>query len=304
MSLLSDRQIKKLCTPPTFMVTERINEARVITGGVSYDIFMLPTQKEYLTNITEQELLAKPKSDSTSVCGVVSYRSATEEEITAYVPMISDFSPVQVRVKTESLKDFIKRIDTLISTLPSDHEQSGLNPLEVCFDGDVIIDGKKVELNEDKIISYGLSSFGYDFRVADEFKIFTNINSVLIDPLNFDEKSFVNHKGPYCIIPPNSFVLARTMERFCMPNNVAGVCTGKSTIARSGISIMVTPLEPGWEGYLTLEFANVTPLPVKLYAGMGGGQIMFYEGEIPEVTYRDRDGKYMNQAAEVVTPRL
>lgn len=162
----------------------------------------------------------------------------------------------------------------------------------------------RTDIKGNKIISYGLSSFGYDFRIADEFKIFTNINSRVIDPLNFDNNSFIDFKGPVCIVPPNSFVLARTMERFKMPDNIVGVCTGKSTIARSGMSIMVTPLEPGWEGYLTLEYANTTSLPVMLYAHMGGGQIMFYEGEYPDVTYKDRNGKYQNQGEEVVTPRV
>lgn len=157
---------------------------------------------------------------------------------------------------------------------------------------------------DQKIISYGLSSFGYDFRVANEFKIFTNVNSTVVDPLDFDNNCFVDFVGDVCIVPPNSFVLARTVEKFNMPEDVVGVCTGKSTIARSGLSIMVTPLEPGWSGYLTLEFANTTPLPVKLYANMGGGQIMFYKGERPSITYADRAGKYQNQAAEVVTPRV
>lgn len=165
---------------------------------------------------------------------------------------------------------------------------------------------RQVKLDESgkRIISYGLSSFGYDFRIANEFMIFTNMNSSIVDPLDFKNESFVKVVGDKCIVPPNSFVLARTVERFKIPTNVVGVCTGKSTIARSGMSIMVTPLEPGWEGYLTLEYANTTSLPVILYANMGGGQIMFYQGEEPEVTYKDRAGKYQNQGPEIVTPRI
>jgi dCTP deaminase len=160
-----------------------------------------------------------------------------------------------------------------------------------------IVDGKK-------IISYGLSSMGYDFRVGREFKIFTNINSTIVDPLDFDNNSFVDFVGDVCIVPPNSFVLARTLEKFHIPDDILGVCTGKSTLARSGLSIMVTPLECGWSGYLTLEYANTTPLPVKLYAGMGGGQIMFYRGNRPEVTYRDRNGKYQDQTDQPVPPKV
>lgn len=165
---------------------------------------------------------------------------------------------------------------------------------------------KSVKVNDkgEKILSYGLSSFGYDARVAPEFKIFTNINSTIVDPKDFNDKNFVEVNGDYCIIPPNSFVLARTIERFCMPEDVVGICVGKSTIARVGINCLVTPLEPGWEGYLTLEFANTTPLPAKLYANEGGLQIQFFKGRRPAVTYRDRAGKYQGQEAQIVLPKV
>lgn len=158
------------------------------------------------------------------------------------------------------------------------------------------------EKNE-RILSYGLSSFGYDFRIAPEFKIFTNINNTIVDPKSFDEKAFVHHEGDVCIIPPNSFVLARTVEMFHMPDDVVGICVGKSTIARVGINCLVTPVEPGWNGYLTLEFANTTPLPAKLYANEGGLQIQFYRGKRPRVTYSDRGGKYQGQKPEVTLPK-
>lgn len=158
------------------------------------------------------------------------------------------------------------------------------------------------EKNE-KILSYGLSSFGYDFRIAPEFKIFTNINNTIVDPKAFDEKAFVHYEGDVCIIPPNSFVLARTVEMFHMPDDVVGICVGKSTIARVGINCLVTPVEPGWNGYLTLEFANTTPLPAKLYANEGGLQIQFYRGKRPRVTYSDRGGKYQGQKPEVTLPK-
>jgi dCTP deaminase len=154
------------------------------------------------------------------------------------------------------------------------------------------------------VISYGLSSYGYDVRVADEFKIFTNVDSVIVDPKNFDPKTFVDRKTDCCIIPPNSFVLARTVERFRIPRDILVICLGKSTYARTGIICNVTPLEPEWEGHITLEFSNTTPLPAKLYANEGAAQLVFLRGDMPcEVSYADRAGKYMNQVG-VVVPRL
>lgn len=163
---------------------------------------------------------------------------------------------------------------------------------------------KSIRFNEnnEKIISYGLSSFGYDARVADEFKIFTNINNTIVDPKNFNDDSYVNFKGNCCIIPPNSFVLARTVEKFKLPRDVVGVCVGKSTLARVGIVCIVTPLEPEWEGYLTLEFANTTPLPAKIYANEGGLQIQFYRGKPCRTSYADRGGKYQHQGEEITLP--
>lgn len=154
-------------------------------------------------------------------------------------------------------------------------------------------------------ISYGLSSYGYDARVADQFQIFTDVNTTLLDPKNFKKSSVVEHRGPTCIIPPNSFVLGRTVERFKIPRNVLVVCLGKSTYARCGIIVNVTPLEPEWEGYVTLEFSNTTPLPAVLYAFEGACQFLFLKADQPcEVSYKDRKGKYMGQKAEVVLPRI
>ena len=146
------------------------------------------------------------------------------------------------------------------------------------------------------IISYGTSSYGYDVRCAPEFKIFTNINSTIVDPKQFDEKSFVDLAAEVCIIPPNSFALARTVEYFRIPRNVLTVCLGKSTYARCGIICNVTPLEPEWEGHVTLEFSNTTPLPAKIYANEGVAQMLFFESdEVCETSYRDRGGIYMGQ---------
>ncbi len=154
-----------------------------------------------------------------------------------------------------------------------------------------------------KVISYGTSSYGYDIRCSDEFKIFTNINSAIVDPKNFDANSFVDFKGDVCIIPPNSFALARTIEYFRIPRNVLTVCLGKSTYARCGIIVNVTPFEPEWEGHVTLEFSNTTPLPAKIYANEGVAQVLFFESdEECEVSYKDRGGKYQGQQG-VTLPR-
>ena len=148
-------------------------------------------------------------------------------------------------------------------------------------------------------ISYGLSSYGYDVRVAKNFKIFHNLNTTLVDPKQFDARSFVDHVGDSCIIPPNSFVLAETVERFRVPREVICACLGKSTYARCGIIVNVTPLEPEWEGVITIEISNTTPLPAKIYANEGIAQILFFRaapGELCETSYKDRKGKYQNQA--------
>ena len=156
----------------------------------------------------------------------------------------------------------------------------------------------------DGCISYGLSSYGYDARVADEFKIFTNVDSSIVDPKEFDPKSFVDRKTDVCIIPPNSFALARTVEYFRIPRDVLVICLGKSTYARCGIIVNVTPLEPGWEGHVTLEFSNTTPLPAKIYANEGACQFLFRKREQPcETSYADRAGKYMGQRG-VTLPKL
>jgi dCTP deaminase len=153
-------------------------------------------------------------------------------------------------------------------------------------------------------VSYGLSSYGYDIRVADEFKVFTNVNTTIVDPKKFDPKSLVDVKGEFCLIPPNSFVLARTVEYFRIPRNILTICLGKSTYARCGIIVNVTPFEPEWEGYATLEISNTTPLPAKIYANEGIAQIIFLEAdEICEVSYKDKKGKYQAQK-KITLPKL
>src|ERR1700693_2414623 len=164
--------------------------------------------------------------------------------------------------------------------------------------------GQVREVAGQKIVSYGTSSYGYDIRCSNEFKLFTNLNPPIVDPKNFDEKSFVDFRGDWCIIPPNSFALARTVEYFRIPRNVLTICVGKSTYARCGIIVNVTPFEPEWEGYVTLEFSNTTPLPAKIYANEGVAQVLFFESdEVCETSYKDRGGKYQGQVG-VTLPKM
>jgi len=162
------------------------------------------------------------------------------------------------------------------------------------------------EIGGRRVVSFGTSSYGYDIRCSEEFKLFTDINSTIVDPKNFDPKSFVDVQGSSCIIPPNSFALARTVEYFRIPRNVLTLCLGKSTYARCGIIVNVTPLEPEWEGYVTLEFSNTTPLPARIYANEGVAQVIFLEAaadDVCEVSYKDRGGKYQGQSG-VTLPKI
>ena len=162
----------------------------------------------------------------------------------------------------------------------------------------------EITRNMRPVVSYGLSSYGYDIRCAREFKVFTNINSTIVDPKNFDPRNFVEIEADECIIPPNSFALARTVEYFRIPRDVLTVCLGKSTYARCGIIVNVTPFEPEWEGYVTLEFSNTTPLPAKIYAGEGCAQVLFFQSdEQCETSYKDRGGKYQGQVG-VTLPKV
>lgn len=164
------------------------------------------------------------------------------------------------------------------------------------------VEGQVRQVDGVKVVSYGLSSYGYDLRVADQFKVFTNVHNSLIDPKNFSENAFVRIKADSCIIPPNSFALARSVEYFRIPRNVLTLCIGKSTYARCGIIVNVTPFEPEWEGYVTLEISNTTPLPAKIYANEGLAQVLFYQAEEDcEISYADRNGKYMGQR-EITLP--
>jgi len=181
------------------------------------------------------------------------------------------------------------KADTWIRRMSLEHKM-----IEPFVDGQIRAD----------VVSYGLSSYGYDIRVADEFKVFTNVYNSLIDPKNFDPRSFVDIKGDHCIVPPNSFALARTIEYFRIPRDVLTVCLGKSTYARCGIIVNVTPFEPEWEGYVTIEISNTTPLPAKIYANEGIAQVLFFQSDEPcERSYKDKKGKYQAQTG-VTLPRI
>jgi dCTP deaminase len=305
--ILNDRQIRQLCTPPVWMVTEMVAQFQDTNVGV----YLLPQPKTYVSYESETELFAKlqqyeqNKRQTPYPVGVSDFRKLTPDELAEFKPMIAPFFADQQR--------FIERdFNTSDAVLWGRMRKAGesqeailaafqeRNRAVLGIRSDPILGGQIRE----KIVSFGLTSFGYDVRPGRNFKIFTNINSSIVDPKNVDPKSFVDFEGDVCIIPPNSFVLANTMERFCLPRNVVADCLGKSTYARCGISIMVTPLEPEWEGYLTLEFANTTPLPAKLYAGEGCGQIRFFQGEDCEVSYKDRAGKYMDQPDRPVVPAM
>ena len=175
--------------------------------------------------------------------------------------------------------------------------------IQMAKENDMISPFEDKQVRGDKI-SFGVSSYGYDARVSDEFKIFTNVNSEIVDPKNFKSSNFITKNSSECIIPPNSFVLARTVEYFKIPKNILVICLGKSTYARCGIIVNVTPLEPGWEGHVTLEFSNTTPLPAKIYANEGVAQFVFIKGnEDPAVSYADRNGKYQGQKG-VTLPKI
>lgn len=179
--------------------------------------------------------------------------------------------------------------DTWIRQMALEH-----NMIEPFVDGQV----------RENVISYGLSSYGYDIRVTDEFKIFTNVYSAIVDPKHFNSSSFVDFKGDVCVIPPNSFVLARTVEYFRIPRDILTICVGKSTYARCGLIVNVTPFEPEWEGYVTLEISNTTPLPAKVYAYEGIAQVIFLAAEEPcSISYADRNGKYQKQQG-IAMPRI
>lgn len=272
MSIKSDRWIRRMCSVP------------VGTWGMGYS--RLPISKigdHYV--IRENGLPLILRDSQTRVEDCEEFTPYTDEQKAQFKPLIEPF--VETQVKTRGHDVVIRHRSIPVS----------LSSVAAQYDGDD-------EYNAQKIVSYGTSSYGYDLRCDNKFKIFTNINTTMVDPKNFDEKSFVSYEGDCCIIPPNSFALASSVEYFRIPRNVLTICLGKSTYARCGIIVNVTPLEPEWEGHVTLEFSNTTPLPAKIYANEGVAQVLFLQSdEACETSYKDRAGKYMNQCAEPIPPR-
>jgi dCTP deaminase len=262
MSIKSDKWIKRQCLPPThLLVGNGPNDFKQVWAGITHTEAQLAdlVKRYHAVAVTDQFL----------------------KEIN-WKPMISPFEPAQVREKEVDM-----------SAWNSGGAVAGIPPTHSL--GAMLREDKSKPLTE-KVISYGVTSYGYDVRCTDQFKIFTNINSQMIDPKAFNDRIFVDHKGPHCIIPPNSFALATTVEYFRIPRNVLTICLGKSTYARCGIIVNVTPLEPEWEGQVTLEFSNTTNLPAKIYANEGVAQMLFLESdEECEVSYKDRGGKYQGQ---------
>ena len=212
-------------------------------------------------------------SELTPLLSECFYTQDSEEEVKAFVDQQNQFAKIYeyFPVTPEELKGFSPLISPYVA------EQV------------------RVDEQGNKILSYGQSSFGYDVRLADEFKIFTNINSTVIDPLDFDPKCLHDHKGPYCIIPPNSYILGHTVEYFRIPKDMMLICLGKSTYARCAAIVNVTPIEPGFEGSIVIEISNATPLPLKVYANQGIAQFLFFKGNPCEISYADRGGKYQGQ---------
>jgi len=290
--ILSDKEIKQLCMQPTFMVTRMVPTYQ----DPNNDMYFLPHKETRPTHMSEEELRKLPTPNAINGnIGLLAYSPLTDEQKANWPVMISPFVDHQVKTLRRELNAEEKRIWN------NANHNSPLYFPEPNIDNFVLNEGDPYI--EEKVISYGVSSYGYDLRIAPEFKIFTNINSSIVDPKKFDKKSFVDFEGDYCIVPPNSFVLARSLEYFNVPKDVCGIVIGKSTYARTGINCLCTPIEPGWKGYLTLEFANTTPLPAKIYANEGGCQVMWFRGNPPDITYDMRGGKYQNQEAEITLPK-
>lgn len=257
MTILSDRQIKALCTRPTHLATI-----------AEWDIREVFFDRDKVVESWSGEQFKRTRE-----------MALQPIETTQWRPMIEPFVGKQVKTRMGQMED-----RTSCLSLAQD------------FDGDD-------EYNASRIISYGLTSYGYDVRLGRKFKIFTNINSTVIDPMNMSDDCYVDFEGDVCIIPPHSYALGHTIETFDMPTDVVAVCLGKSTYARAGCAINVTPIEPGFQGQVVLELANQTPLPMKVYANMGIAQFMFHRGEPCMVSYADRGGKYQGQRG-IVTARV
>lgn len=255
MTILSDRQIKALCTRPTHSATVSNWDVREVhaVGSLWVDSASGDMFNPAVSDIAIRQLNREPH----------------------HRPMIEPFVPDQVKTRPRFI-DYIGVQQAIVEN--RDHPDMGQSE------------------GTERIISYGLTSYGYDVRLGRKFKIFTNINSTVIDPMNMSDDCYVDFEGDVCIIPPHSYALGHTIETFHMPKDVVAVCLGKSTYARAGCAINVTPIEPGFIGQVVIEIANQTPLPMKVYANMGIAQFMFHRGEPCMVSYADRGGKYQGQS--------
>ena len=310
MSILSDREIIELCQVNTFLlINKHLPNLKLFINRDNFKDIIDKHSKDDLNNrygLQFPELLVNLERafDIVELDQVfdLPFGYGLMKLLESTKPMISPFVDGQVRIKRRLPTDIekmcwessrhgeilIQQVSTSINTL---------TPEPIKIPDTFVSDNPDIGLEiKEKIISYGTSSYGYDVRIANEFKIFTNVNTTVLDPKNFNDGSFVDFVGDVCIIPPNSFVLARTLEYFHMPRDVTGLVLGKSTYARLGISCLATPIEAGWCGEIVLEFANTTPLPVKLYANEGAAQLLFFKGDKQcSVSYADRGGKYQNQ---------
>lgn len=267
----SDKWIRRQCTVPAFMVTERVLDmAKAGPHAFATKDILYPSWE------TIKELEAKRSAynaayPTRSNLGVSDFRKLTDEERASFKPMIEPFEPNQVRERTIIIDNGL-------------HQAS--------------------ETETQRVISYGTSSYGYDVRLGNTFKIFSNAKNALIDPLNMSDDCYIDHVGDFCIIPPNSYILGHTIETFDIPRNVSVICVGKSTYARAAALVNVTPIEAGFKGQVVIEIANASTLPLKVYANMGIAQFIFFESdEACEVSYADRNGKYQNQTG-ITTARV
>ena len=285
MTILSDNEIRGLCTPPISVITQ---------NGVSS--FSLLTKEQ--VDEHNQKVTPDSKFANTSVYKKpsIEWRPITEAELATWKPMISDYQATLVNKITRKLNEVeVEKIRLRLLEFKSINNPS----IYIREDG---------FYQEEKIISYGQSSYGYDIRSGLKFKIFSNLNASIVDPKDLDAKSYqdvvVEKEGDYIIIPPNSFALAHSMECIHMPRDTSAIVLGKSTYARAGLNCLATPLESEWNGHITLEVSNTTPLPMKFYAGEGCCQLLFFQGNRCDVSYLDRAGKYLGQKAEVTLPKV
>ena len=282
MTILSDREIRNLCTPPISVITQ---------NGVSS--FSLLTKEEVDAHNPKVMLDSGLIDTAVYKKHFVEWRPITEAELATWKPMISDYQDKLINKRTR---------------LVNNKERECIKSFGYINDQSFVIGNDGEIRTEEKIISYGQSSYGYDIRSGLEFKIFSNLNASIVDPKNLDAKSYqdvvVEKNGDFVIIPPNSFLLAYSLEYIRMPRDASAIVLGKSTYARAGLNCLATPLESEWEGHITLEFSNTTPLPMKFYAGEGCCQLLFFQGNRCDVSYADRGGKYNYQPRSVVLPKL